>query len=171
MKGNLRTVSLKEYAASLHRDVGVSDWFVVGQETIDSFANITRDRNPLHVEPAVAQRHGMPTTVAHGFLVLSFVAPMAYQACPAVEGTKTVLNYGLDHVRFVAPVMAGSRIRGHFRLENFELDEKKARWLSEFDVKIEIESEDKPAVVCRWKLAGLIHSPSVNTKTVDRERT
>ena len=74
------------------------------------------------------------------------LAQMGYQACPAVEGTKSGVNYGFNRLRFVAPVKVGSRVRGHFRLKSFDVDPGK-RWNATWDVNVEIEGSDKPACV------------------------
>jgi len=94
-------------------------------------------------------------TIAHGFLTMSMLAPMAYQACPVVKGSKTNVNYGFNRLRFVAPVRVGSRIRGHFLLKSFEVHSS-GRWQAIYEVKVEIENEAKPAVIAEWIGAGFL---------------
>ncbi|MEK9721565.1 MAG: MaoC family dehydratase, partial [Quisquiliibacterium sp.] len=103
-------------------DFGSSGWMLIDQPMINSFAKLTHDEYFIHVDPARAARetpHG--GTIAHGFLTLSLLAQMGYQVCPLVEGTKSGVNYGFNRLRFVAPVPTGARVRGHFRLRDFEI--------------------------------------------------
>jgi acyl dehydratase len=137
-------------------DFGVSDWMLIDQGKVDSFAELTDDRYFIHVDPERAARetpHG--GTIAHGFLTLSLLAQMAYQVCPSIEGTKSGVNYGFNRLRFVAPVRTGSRVRGHFRLKDFEVQPGK-RWTATWDVSVEIEGSDKPAIVAEWLNAGFL---------------
>ncbi len=137
-------------------DFGVSEWMLIDQGKVDSFAELTDDRYFIHVDPERAARetpHG--GTIAHGFLTLSLLAQMAYQVCPSIEGTKSGVNYGFNRLRFVAPVRTGSRVRGHFRLKDFEVQPGK-RWTATWDVSVEIEDSDKPAIVAEWLNAGFL---------------
>ena len=155
MEGPVRTMSIEALSARVSTELGVSEWFRVGQEQIDAFADLTHDHYFIHVDRARAASTRFGGTVAHGFLTLSMLAPMAYQACPAVEGTKTAVNYGFNRLRFVAPVPAGSRIRGRFVLKRFEV-QASGRWRSIYDVTVEIEGETKPALVAEWIGAGFL---------------
>ena len=94
---------------------------------IDAFADLTHDHYFIHVDRARAAATRFGGTIAHGFLTLSMLAPMAYQACPAVQGTKTAVNYGFDRLRFVTPVPSGARIRGRFVLNSFDV-QASGRW-------------------------------------------
>jgi acyl dehydratase len=148
-------MSIDALAARVGTELGTSEWFRIGQDQIDAFADLTHDHYFIHVDRARAASTRFGGTVAHGFLTLSMLAPMAYQACPAVEGTKTAVNYGFNRLRFVAPVPAGSRIRGRFVLRSFEL-QASGRWQSIYDVTVEIEGEPKPALVAEWIGAGFL---------------
>jgi acyl dehydratase len=137
-------------------DFGVSDWMTVDQPRVTAFAELTEDTYFIHVDPERAAReapHG--GTIAHGFLTLSLLSQMAYQVCPMVEGTKSGVNYGFNRLRFVAPVRTGKRVRGHFRLKDFEVQPGK-RWTATWDVTVEIEGSDKPAIVAEWMNAGFL---------------
>ncbi|MEK9775043.1 MAG: MaoC family dehydratase [Quisquiliibacterium sp.] len=137
-------------------DFGSSGWMLNDQPMINSFAKLTHDEYFIHVDPARAARetpHG--GTIAHGFLTLSLLAQMGYQVCPLVEGTKSGVNYGFNRLRFVAPVPTGSRVRGHFRLKDFEIQPAK-RWTATWDVSIEIEGAEKPAIIAEWLNAGFL---------------
>jgi acyl dehydratase len=121
---------------------------------VDTFAQVTGDEFYLHVDPQRAAALPFGGTIAHGFLTLSMLASMAYEVVPAVEGTRTQVNYGFNRLRFIAPVPVGSRIRGRFVLKGFELAAK--RWQAVYDVTVEIEGQSKPALAAEWIGAGFI---------------
>jgi acyl dehydratase len=98
-------------------ELGPSRWFDVPQERIDAFAETTEDRQWIHVDPARAAESPFGTTVAHGLLTLGLVIPITYELMP-VEDARLAVNYGLNRVRFPAPVPAGSRVRGRLRIED-----------------------------------------------------
>jgi len=129
------------------RELGVTGWLTIDQASIDRFADLTGDRQWIHVDAERAARESPTgTTIAHGFLVLSLVARFGFELklFPA-EGAR-VLNYGLDRVRFLAPVTAGARVRDRVTL--LESDEKSpGRTLLKARHTIEIEGEEKPALV------------------------
>ena len=134
-------------------EVGVSDWITVGQDRITAFAEATEDRQFIHVDPQAAAQTPFGGTIAHGFLSLSLLSRMAADAMSVPDSTKMAVNYGLDRVRFIAPVRAGKRVRGRFRLES--ADEKApGQLLMTHAVTVEIEGEDKPALTAVW--LGLI---------------
>jgi acyl dehydratase len=148
--------TLEQMQERIGGDFGSSAWMLIDQPMINSFAKLTHDEYFIHVNPERAARetpHG--GTIAHGFLTLSLLAQMGYQVCPLVEGTKSGVNYGFNRLRFVAPVPTGSRVRGHFRLKDFEVQPGK-RWTATWDVSIEIEGADKPAIVAEWLNAGFL---------------
>ena len=155
MDGPMSTMSCDALVARIGTEVGVSDWFPIDQAKIDAFAALTHDHYFIHVDRVRAATTRFGGTIAHGFLTLSMLAPMAYQACPAVQGTKTAVNYGFDRLRFVAPVPAGSRIRGRFVLNRFEV-QASSRWHAIYGVTVEIEGEAKPALVAQWVSAGFL---------------
>ena len=97
-------------------ELGPSRWFEVPQERIDAFAETTEDRQWIHVDPERAAQSPFGTTVAHGLLTLALVIPITYELMP-VEDARLAVNYGLNRVRFPAPVPAGSRVRGRLWIE------------------------------------------------------
>ena len=106
-------------AAELASRVGqsfVSRWFEVDQGRIDAFAKVTEDEQFIHVDPERARLTPFGGTVAHGFLTLSLLSPMAYSALPRIEGASIGVNYGFDKVRFLHPVRSGARVRARFTL-------------------------------------------------------
>ena len=100
------------------QEFGPSDWLDIGQARIDAFAEATEDRQSIHIDPAAAVAGPFGTTVAHGFLTLSLLVHFWNDVAPSYDGV--TINYGLNKVRFPAPVPSGSRIRGSFRVESVE---------------------------------------------------
>jgi acyl dehydratase len=145
----MSTATLDEIAARVGEEVGVSDWILVGQARIDAFAEVTEDRQFIHVDPEAAARTPFGGTVAHGFLTLSLLSRMAADAMLRPEQAKMGINYGFDRVRFMAPVRAGKRVRGRFTLAAFE-EKGAGRYQFVHHVTVEIEGEDKPALVADW---------------------
>ena len=111
---------LDEIQARIGREVGVSSWLTVGQARIDAFADATEDHQFIHVDPGAAAAAGFGGTIAHGFLSLSLLSRMAAEAMLVPDGLKMAVNYGLDRVRFLAPVKSGKRVRGRFTLDSIE---------------------------------------------------
>lgn len=138
-----------ELLGKIGETLGVSDWVAVDQPRIDTFADITEDWQPIHLDPDAGQAAGFDGTVAHGFLTLSMLSVMSYQVLPKIEGETASLNYGFDRVRFVAPVPGGARIRGHFTLTEVT-PRGEAGLMLRFGVTVEIEGEDKPALTADW---------------------
>lgn len=124
--------------------IGVSDWITVTQERIQLFADATGDHQWIHLDTERAKQGPFGTTIAHGFLTLSLLPEMSVSAFQ-VEGTKMGVNYGLNKVRFPAPVPSGSRLRGHFKLLKYEPLEGGAQVTVE--VTMEREGSDKPVCV------------------------
>ena len=145
--------TLDEIRSKIGHLIGVSDWIDVPQERITAFADATDDHQFIHVDPAAAAAAGFGGTIAHGFLSLSLLSRMAADATLIPDTTRMAVNYGLDRVRFLAPVKAGKRVRGHFTLEG--ADEKApGQLLIRQTVSVEIEGEEKPALTAQW--LGLI---------------
>jgi acyl dehydratase len=127
-----------------------SDWILVDQPMIDAFADTTRDWMYLHVDPVAAAQTEFGGTIAHGFLLLSLLAPLRSETPrPKVPGFRTGLNYGFDRIRIMAPVRSGKRIRAAFEILGFE-ERGTGRFLETMDATIAIEGEDKPALIARW---------------------
>ena len=141
--------SFDEIRGKVGQEVGVSDWIVVDQARIDAFADATEDRQFIHVDPDAAASTPFGGTVAHGFLSLSLLSRMGAETMLLPEGLKMAINYGLDRVRFLAPVRAGSRVRGRFILDSVE-EKAPGQVLMRHTVTVEIEGEDKPALTAVW---------------------
>lgn len=124
-----------------------SDWILVDQARIDSFAACTGDHQFIHVDPERVRRETpFPSTIAHGFLLLSLAAGHRQRDFPAVSDLALVLNYGLDRLRFTSPVPAGSRVRYRSRVLAAE-PRGPGRTLLRQEAIMEVEGQDKPAVV------------------------
>ena len=130
-------------------EVGVSRWILIDQARIDAFAETTEDRQFIHIDPEAARATPFGGTIAHGFLTLSLMSAMTYDAVPPLEGVMMGVNYGFDKLRFLAPVPAGSKVRGRFKLLSAE-DRGGGRWLLKHEVTVEIEGGDKPALIAEW---------------------
>jgi acyl dehydratase len=138
-----------ELAARAGEEVGVSSWIEIDQKRIDEFADATDDWQFIHVDPEAAAKTPFGGTIAHGFLTLSLLSKMSYDCAPVLDGVVMGVNYGFDKIRFLQPVRSGKRVRGHFKL--IEAAEKGAgRWLIRYEVTVEIEGEDKPALIAEW---------------------
>ncbi len=123
----------------------VSDWFAIEQERIDEFARATDDPQWIHTDPVRAAAGPFGTTIAHGFLTLSLVVPLFEQALPTLDGYRLSVNYGLNRVRFPAPVPAGSRVRARFVVEDVE--EVSGGEQARVAATIEREGQEKPVCV------------------------
>lgn len=129
-------------------EVALSEWLEVGQERIDAFAEATEDRQWIHVDAERAARESpFKQTVAHGFLTLSLLSEMGRTAL-TVGGVRMGVNYGLNRVRFVSPVPAGSRVRGRFTLA--ALNEIRGGAQATWKVSVEREGGGKPCCVAEW---------------------
>ena len=131
------------------QEVGVSKWFEVDQARIDAFAKITEDEQFIHVDPEAARATPFGGTIAHGFLTLSLASAMSYDAVKPLQGVVMGVNYGFDKLRFLAPVPAGSRVRGRFKLLSAD-DKGGGRWLLKHELTVEIEGAEKPALIAEW---------------------
>jgi acyl dehydratase len=137
----------EELRANIGQELGVSDWVLVDQSRIDAFADCTGDRQWIHVDPERAKRRSpFRTTVAHGFLTLSLIGALVQEIGVVPENTLAAFNYGLDKVRFISPVKVGSRVRMRTVLMSMD-DKGPGQYLLKAENTIEIEGEDKPALV------------------------
>ncbi|MBS3961377.1 MAG: MaoC family dehydratase [Sandarakinorhabdus sp.] len=144
-----RALPVADYLALKGTDLGVSEWIEVDQARIDAFAEVTGDHQFIHVNPELARQTPFGTTIAHGYLTLSLLSRMAYDVMPGIAGTKMGVNYGLNSLRFLAPVKSGKRVRGAFRMTD-AVERSPGVIQSTVAVKVEIEGEDKPALAAEW---------------------
>ena len=135
---------LEDLAPLVGQEIGVSDWIVVDQPRIQAFADATEDQQWIHTDPARAAAGPFGTTIAHGFLTLSLL-PRFYETAFRVREVRMGINYGLDRVRFPAPVPVDSRLRGRFVLKRLELIEGGVQMMVE--VTVEREAGGKPVCI------------------------
>jgi acyl dehydratase len=140
---------LDDIRSRIGTEIGVSSWITIDQARIDAFAEATEDRQFIHVDPAAAAQTPFGGTVAHGFLTLALLSRMGAKAMLVPDGLKMAVNYGVDRVRFLAPVRSGARVRGRFTLDSVE-EKAPGQWLLRHTVTVEIEGEDKPALSAAW---------------------
>src|ERR1700751_1408396 len=143
-------VSLATYQAMVGKEVGVSSWHLIDQSLINVYADVIEDHQFIHVDPERAKKEtAFGNTVAHGFLTMSLMSIMSYEVMPVIQGTTMGVNYGFDKLRFISPVRAGSRGGGGLVLTEAKL-RKPTELQSRPNVTVEIEGEDKPAIVADW---------------------
>jgi acyl dehydratase len=136
-----------DLATRVGSELGVSAWITLDQPRIGEFAHCTGDDQWIHVDVERARRESpFGGTVAHGYLTLALLAPTTFEILIANVAVKQALNYGLEKVRFLAPVRAGKRVRNHIKVVGAE-DKGGGRFLITTDNTIEIEGEDKPALI------------------------
>jgi len=140
---------IAELKSLVGQHVGTSDWFTVTQEQIKAFAEVTGDRQWIHVDSERARTESpFGTTIAHGFLTLALLSHLHGQAVQVRDDFKMAINYGLNRVRYPAPVPSGSRIRTHSTLQSVEdvPGGIQVVWI----VTVEMEGNTKPALVAEW---------------------
>lgn len=143
-------VTKEELLGKVGQEIGVSDWLTVDQEMINKFADATGDHQFIHVDPERAKATPFGQTIAHGFLSLSLLPVLIAKAdLPNLAGIKMGVNYGGNKTRFLAPVKSGKRVRGHFKLLSIE-EKRPGQWQQSMEYTLEIEGEDKPAVIAEW---------------------
>ena len=140
----------QDIAAKVGEVIGTSEWAEMSQERINQFADATGDHQFIHINEEAAKMTPFGGTIAHGFLTLSMIPYLSAESnMPRMEGIKMGVNYGGNKTRFIAPVRAGKRIRGHWKL--VEMTEKRpGQWQQIAEITMEIEGEDKPALICEW---------------------
>jgi acyl dehydratase len=136
----------RKLKSHLGKDIGTSDWFVMTQDRINAFAESTEDRQWIHVDPERAAKSRLGGTVAHGFLLLSLVAPLVQELPLFQMKSKMAVNYGLDRVRFIQAVRPGARIRNRAVLKDIQKRGFR-KVLLKIENTLEIEGEKKPAMV------------------------
>ncbi|ACT60510.1 MaoC family dehydratase [Hirschia baltica] len=138
--------SLAELQSKVGETLGTSEWIEIGQDRINTFADVTEDHQFIHLDAEAAAKTPFGGTIAHGFLTLSLMSKMSEDAMPVLDGIAMAVNYGSDKVRFIHPVPSGSRIRGHFKLLNVDVKNPK-QILIKAEGTVEIENIEKPAMI------------------------
>jgi acyl dehydratase len=140
----------QEIAAKTGEHLGTSEWVEMSQERINQFADATGDHQFIHIDEEKAKLTPFGGTIAHGFLTLSMIPYLSANSdIPRVDNVKMGVNYGGNKTRFISPVRAGKRIRGHWKLVEM-VEKRPGQWQQTAEISIEIEGEDKPALICEW---------------------
>jgi acyl dehydratase len=144
-----QSVTIDRLNALVGSEIGRSDWLLIAQPMIDAFAEVTGDKQFIHIDADAAARTALESTVAHGFLILALLSRFADQVLPPLAEQTMALNYGFDRVRFVCPVRTGKRIRALFQLTDVarRIDQS---ILFRYAVTVEIEGEERPALIADW---------------------
>ena len=140
--------SIRELKDRVGEEVAVSPWVEITQERIDTFAKAIDDHQWIHVDPARAKSSPFGGTIAHGFLTLSLLSHLSERTFNFSD-RKMGVNYGLNRVRFTAPVPSGSRVRARFTLQKFEKLTDGGIQVT-WNAVIEREGSDKPVLVAEW---------------------
>jgi len=139
------------------QEIAVSDWITISQDRIDAFADATDDRQWIHVDPArAAVESPFRTTIAHGFLTLSLASSLVSRTL-SLDRFRMAINYGLNRVRFIRPVPAGSRVRGRFL--PIAVEEASGGVQVTWRITFEVEGADKPCCVAEWVVRYYETSP------------
>ena len=141
-------LTVRELESRIGQEVGISPWVEVSQERIDLFARAIDDPQWIHVDPERAKQSPFGTTIAHGFLTLSLLTKFI-ESTFSFADRKMGVNYGLNRVRFTAPLPSGSRVRARFKLLKYEKIEGNGVQVT-WDVAVEREGSDKPVLVAEW---------------------
>ncbi|HQS69497.1 MAG: nodulation protein NodN [Novosphingobium sp. 28-62-57] len=143
-------IPAEQIKAMVGQVVGTSGWVEITQERVNTFAEATGDFQFIHVDPEKAALTPFGGTIAHGFLTLSLIPLLTMESdCPRAQGIKMGVNYGGNRTRFLAPVRVGKRVRGVFKLLDME-EKRPGQWQQTMEITVEIEGEDKPALICEW---------------------
>ena len=145
----MKTIKAEDLPAAVGTDLGTSDWITIEQDRVNVFADITEDHQFIHIDPERAKETPFGGPIAHGFLTLSLLSKFSEQGGMVIEGVNMGVNYGFEKVRFLAPVKVGKRVRGHFKLKSSE-EKRPGQFLFTYEVTVEIEGEDKPALIADW---------------------
>jgi acyl dehydratase len=133
----------------LGRELTLTDWFLIAQKRIEQFAEVTEDRQWIHVDRERAVRESpYGTTIAHGFLTLSLLSRFMREAIQIRSGVRMSVNYGLNRVRFPSAVRADSKVRVRFILQS--LKDVSDALEAVFDTRVEVQGSDKPCCVAEW---------------------
>lgn len=142
-------ISPTDYVSAIGSETQATDWFQIDQARINAFADCTLDHQFIHVDPEAAAKSPFGSTIAHGFLSLSLLSYFAEQLEVVMEGVKMGVNYGLDKVRFISPVKVDQRVRARAKLLDV-LEKKPGQFQLKLEVTVEIEGQDKPALIAEW---------------------
>lgn len=143
-----KSITLAQLENQNGQHVGTSDWILVSQTMIDEFAELTQDKQYIHIDPVRAAQTPFGGTIAHGFLTLSLTSKMI-ECLPKVENSIMMVNYGCEKLRFISPVPSGSKIRGSYK--QLKVDKKPNNSIViHHELTVEIDGQTKPALIAQW---------------------
>lgn len=143
-------MSPQELAEKVGENIGTSEWVEMTQDKVNMFADATGDHQFIHIDEEKAKLTPFGGTIVHGFMTLSMIPYLgANSDMPRIDNVKMGVNYGGNKTRFIAPVRVGKRIRGHWKLVEM-IEKRPGQWQQTAEITIEIEGEDKPALMCEW---------------------
>lgn len=145
----MSSITREELPNRIGTKLETTEWHTVDQTQIQMFADGTLDQQYIHTNPELAAKTPFGTTIAHGFLSLSMLAYFAESFGVQIEGAYMGINYGFNKVRFLTPVKVDSRIRCNATLVD-AIEKNPGQFMITFNVEIEIEGEDKPALIAEW---------------------
>ncbi|QEE09638.1 MaoC family dehydratase [Bartonella kosoyi] len=148
-------IAVQDVATFIGKEIGLSQWRLVTQDMINQFAGATDDHQWIHVDEEKAKKTPFGGTIAHGFLTLSLLSTLAYEALPELEGAAMGINYGFDKVRFMSPVKTGARVRARFLLDDAEI-RPSGRVVFHYGVTVEVEKLKKPALTAQWLIVAVL---------------
>lgn len=141
-----KKIDLSNFLSMEGESFGHTDWLLIEQGDVDQFAKVTKDEQFLHVDKNAAIEAGFGGTIVHGFFTLSLLSKFQFDLLPEINGVTSVLNYGLDKVRFIAPVPTGSRVRGQLEVINVT-ERSPNQYLVKMQTLLEIEGSEKPGYI------------------------
>jgi len=142
----IKKEQLNEYVG---QEIAVTDWLTIDQNMINQFAEVTLDRQFIHIDPERAKNTPFGGTIAHGLLTLSLVAHFVEKSEFNVEGFLVRVNYGFDKVRFLSPVPSGSRLRSRVKLLSAE-EKRPGQLMLRIEVTVEVEGSSRPAMIAEY---------------------
>ncbi|MDX1504651.1 MAG: MaoC family dehydratase [Spongiibacter sp.] len=145
----MKIISRDEIQNYLGQELEPTEWFEVSQERVNQFADVTLDHQFIHTDEEKAKQTPFGGTIAHGFLTLSMLSHFSGQYGLVIDGTQMGINYGFEKVRFLAPVRVGKRIRARAKVLSIE-ETKPNQFRLSTEVTVDIEGEDKPALIAEW---------------------
>ena len=145
----MKTVEPSQLGELIGTVIGQSDWVEIDQERVNVFADVTEDHQFIHIDPERAKQTPFVGPIAHGFLTLSLLSKFAEGAALKINGANMGVNYGFNSVRFLSPVPVGKKVRGAFTLKD-AIEKKPGQFLLVYEVSVEIDGVDKPALVAEW---------------------
>ncbi len=144
-----KVVAVSEMVNQIGHKFEPGNWMTLDQDRINSFADCTEDHQFIHVDEEAAAQTPFGGTIAHGLLTLSSLVKLCEDSSLYPENIVMGINYGFNKVRFLAPVRAGKRVRAHVEIQNVEPKDEK-RYVVTLAITVEIEDEEKPALVAEW---------------------